>query len=285
VRLVVLGFGLIGGGVASAARARGAASHVIGIDRQDVVARPEANAAANELIGVNVDAALLDDARVKSALSSADLVVVATPVSTVAATIGDVLAVAASATDCGSTKRAIAAAAARSPHAGRFVPGHPMAGLPQGGIERANADLFEGRPWILCPDGCDADAVDRVQSLVLALGATPVLLSAAEHDRAVALTSHVPQILASALAVLADNRRAGAAAGPAFESATRVAGGGEAMWKDILSTNADEVCAVLGALRDELDRVSRGLDRPSPDLTAALDLLERARSLKNRACD
>ena len=80
--------------------------------------------------------------------------------------------------------------------------------------------------------------------------------------------------------MLAEKRGASIAAGPAFESATRVAGGGEAMWRDILATNADEVSAVIDALCAELEQVTRGLRKDPPDLGAALNLLERARVVR-----
>jgi prephenate dehydrogenase len=279
VQLVVLGFGLIGGSVALASRSRGIAGRVVGVDRADTLALPEARRAADELVDV------ADDSRVREVLAASDLVVVATPVGAIEAMIGEVLEAADVVTDCGSTKRAILASASRSPRRNRFVAGHPMAGLPQGGIQRARADLFEGRPWLLCPEGSDPEAVERVETLVRGVGAEPLCLRADEHDRAVALTSHVPQILASALAVLAENRRANVAAGPAFESATRVAGGGEAMWRDILWTNADEISAVLDALSDELGQVSRALRQKPADLGPALTLLERARALRHNRGD
>lgn len=276
MRLAIVGFGLIGGSLALAARGRALASYVVAIDRADVISLAEARVAADEL----VDAA--DDQRARDSLRTADLVVVATPAGAIEASIGEILDATDIVTDCGSTKRAIVAAAARSPRRRRFVPGHPMAGLPQGGIRRARPDLFEGRQWLLCPEGSDADAVERVELLVRGVGADPLRLTAEEHDRAVALTSHVPQILASALAVLAESRHASVAAGPGFESATRVAGGGEAMWRDILATNADEVSAVLDALGAELSTVARALRRTPPDLGPALRLLERARTLRGR---
>lgn len=266
----------MGGSVALSSRVRGVAARVVGVDRADVIALPEARAAADDFVDVT------DESAVRQAMRDAELVVVATPVGAIEATIGEVLEVGDVVTDCGSTKRAIVAAAERSPHHRRFVPGHPMAGLPQGGIRHARPDLFEGRPWLVCPEHSDADAVERVEALVRGVGAEPRHLTADEHDRAVALTSHVPQLLASALAVLADARHARSTAGPAFESATRVAGGGEAMWRDILATNADEVTAVLDALGTELDVVARALRRVPPDLGAALNLLERARAVRSR---
>lgn len=274
MRLTIVGFGLIGGSLALSTRARIGGTYVTAVDRGDVIATGTAQAAADELC----DAA--DESAVRRALSAADVVVVATPVGAIEAMIGEILEVARVVTDCGSTKRAIVLRAARSARRSRFVPGHPMAGLPSGGIDRARADLFVGRPWLLCPDGSDEDAVKTVENVIRGVGAVPHRLTTEEHDRAVALTSHLPQLLASVLSVLAEKRAAAVAAGPAFESATRVAGGGEAMWRDILATNADEVSSVIDALCTELDHVSRSLRREPPDLGPALNLLERARVLR-----
>jgi prephenate dehydrogenase len=160
-----------------------------------------------------------------------------------------------------------------------------MAGSQDGGAEHASAGLFRQRPWILCPEGSAPDALERVEAFVRGLGAVPRRLSAAAHDRAVALTSHVPQLLASALACRAAERAVEAAAGPGFESATRVAGGGEAMWRDILATNADEVEAALAEVVNELAKARAGLRRVPPDLAGALALLERARAHRSRGSD
>lgn len=274
MRLTIVGFGLIGGSLALAARAHQVASYIVGIDRTEVIRTDKARAAADAMCDSG------DESAVRRALSTSDLVVVATPVGAIEAMIGEILEVAGTVTDCGSTKRAIVRSAERSLRRARFVPGHPMAGAPSGGIDHARADLFVGRPWLLCTEGSDADAVVRVEELIRGVGAEPHRLSIEEHDRAVALTSHLPQLLASALSVLAEKQRATVAAGPAFESATRVAGGGEAMWRDILATNADEVCSVVVALCRELEQVTRGLRRDPPDLAPAMNLLERARVLR-----
>lgn len=276
MRVAIVGFGLIGGSLALAARERSLAAQVVGVDRADVIGTDRARAAADETFDSS------DESGVRRALSNADLVVVATPVGAIEAMIGEILEVANVVTDCGSTKRRIAQRARLSSRRSRFVPGHPMAGLPSGGIEHARADLFVGRPWLVCPEGCDSDALELVERLIRGVGAEPQRLSIESHDKAVALTSHLPQLLASALSVLAEKHRATIAAGPAFESATRVAGGGEAMWRDILATNADEVCAVVDALTEELEHVTRGLRKEPPDLGAALNLLERARVLRGQ---
>ncbi|GMV16862.1 MAG: prephenate dehydrogenase/arogenate dehydrogenase family protein [Polyangiaceae bacterium] len=270
MKLCVVGFGLIGGSIAAASRARRPGARVVAVDASAVLASASVRALSDE----RVDAS--DGPAVERALAAADLAVLAAPVSAIEAELGRALAHARLVTDCGSTKRAIVASAESSVRRGRFVPGHPLAGGPSGGADAARADLFEGQRWILCPEAADADAFARVEAFVRALGATPVTMSAAEHDRAVALTSHVPQLLASALVVLSERRRAGAAEGPGFAGATRVAGGNPAVWRDILVTNADEIASALAELGAELSRVAGDLSRADPN--AALALIESARA-------
>jgi prephenate dehydrogenase len=218
-----------------------------------------------------------DTRNIETAVAAADLVLLATPVAAIVALLPELVARARIVTDCGSTKRAIARAVEGSPRRGRFVPGHPMAGAPEGGIDLARPDLFRGRRWILCPEQSDADAVDEVAALVTRLGAAVVRLSATEHDRAVALTSHVTQLVASALAAVAIESGAEPAVGPAFERTTQAAGGPEQIWDDILTTNADSVATALGEIAVELERARAGLVRVPPDTRPAMQLLARAR--------
>jgi prephenate dehydrogenase len=152
-----------------------------------------------------------------------------------------------------------------------------MAGAAEGGLSHARGDLFDGRPWILCPEGRDRDAVERVQELVRAVGARPLAMSAERHDRLVALTSHVPQLLASAMAALGAEWGAEGVAGPAYEGITRTAGGDPGIWHDIFSTNADQVAEALGKLQEELGSVARALERTPTDIGPAMKLVERAR--------
>ena len=268
---VVVGLGLIGGSFALALREAVAGVRVTGVDRAAVIARPEAARAADDLVDVNAPGALA------RAAANSDLIVLSTPVRVIGELLPELLACAPLVTDCGSTKRAIAASVAGSPRRGRFVPGHPMAGAPSGGIELARADLFRDRRWLLCPDACDADAVDAVESLVVRLGAKPVRLPLADHDRAVARTSHATQLIASALSVAAKQAHAEVAAGPAFERTTQIAGGPESIWRDILATNADEVASALDVLVNELEAVREGLRADPPSVERAMDLLRRAR--------
>jgi prephenate dehydrogenase len=271
MNVVVVGLGLLGGSFALALRKLDAAARISAVDRPSVLDRPAAQRAAQELI----DAA--DVGAVNAAVETADFVLLATPVTTIVSLLPELVSRARIVTDCGSTKRVIARAVDGSPRRGRFVPGHPMAGAPEGGIDLARPELFRGRRWILCPEKSDADAVDVVAGLVTRLGAVVVRLSAAEHDRAVALTSHVTQLVASALAAVALESGAEPAVGPAFERTTQAAGGPEQIWDDILATNADAVAAALGEIAAELEQARAGLAQVPPDTRPAMQLLGRAR--------
>lgn len=274
MNVTVVGLGLIGGSFALGVRELDPTTTITAVDREDVLGRPLVRATAQVVVDVN------DTAAVDRAFRETDLVVLATPVQSIVALLPRALAHAPVVTDCGSTKLAVVRAAHGHPRRGRYVPGHPMAGAPEGGIERAQPRLFRERRWLLCPDDSDADAVELVETLVRALGAEPCRLSASEHDRAVAFTSHATQLVASALAVTAMDAKAQPAIGPAFEGATRVAGGPEAMWGDIFATNAGPIAEALGALELELGRVRDALLRENPDPGPALALLARARRLR-----
>jgi prephenate dehydrogenase len=270
-RLAILGFGLIGGSVALAARAAHARVHVTAIDRASVLGSAEAERAADSRIDI------ADSAAATRALADSTLTVLAAPVSVIGERVAWALEHAPVVTDCGSTKRAVVAEARKSARFGRFVPGHPMAGLPEGGIRNASADLFRGRTWIVCAEHADPHAVAQVEELVANVGARALRLSAELHDAAVARTSHLPQLLASALSLLGAAH--GSAAGPAFERATRIAGGPESMWRDIFASNGDEIARALRELLAELEPVLAELEAGAGTANAD-SLLARARNLR-----
>lgn len=272
-QVVVVGLGLVGGSLVKALRERRAASSIGGIDHRDVLAR------ARPLLDAT---AAPDDAR--ELLGSADLVVLATPARVALESLSDVLdAVApqAAVTDVASVKSAIAARAASHPRASRFVPGHPMAGRELGGFEASRADLFEGASWFLVGAACASDAFERAGALARTVGAIVRPIDASAHDRAMAIVSHVPHLVASALVDLAATEGALDLAGPGFRDATRIAGGPEAIWADILAENRAEIVAALDALLRRLDAVKIALSAgEDAGVAAALDLLAAARRAK-----
>jgi prephenate dehydrogenase len=139
-----------------------------------------------------------------------------------------------------------------------------MAGREVSGPTAARSDLFEGRPWVVCPPAQAAPgAVALVDGLVRACGALPVRMSAADHDAAVALVSHAPHLLASLVAgrLAAAPEAHVALAGPGVADVTRVAAGDPALWRDILASNAAAVGDVLRAVQADLAVVLDALDR------------------------
>jgi prephenate dehydrogenase len=273
-QIAVFGFGLVGASLAAAVRQADPAIRIVAVDLPAVVASSAAQLHADELVESG------DRAHVRAVAEASDICVLAAPVGVIVATLPVLLEHAAVVTDCGSTKRSICAAASGSPRAGRFVPGHPMAGGPEGGATQARAELFRAQTWLLCPENSDPDARARVESLIALVGANCVHMTIEAHDRAVAYTSHTPQVMASALAVLAARAGAGVAAGPAFRATTRSAGGSESMWRDIFAANADEVSSALRELAAELASVAAGLEASPVDASAALALLAAARALR-----
>jgi prephenate dehydrogenase len=219
-----------------------------------------------------VEAAKLGAGRPLEPGAPVALAVVAFPPAATGAAVAAVLddRLADYATDVASVKLAPAEQVrALAAEPGRFVGGHPMAGREVSGPRAAQVDLFEGRPWVLCPDeGTDPQAVTRALEVARLAGAVPVTMSAADHDAAVALVSHAPHLVAALvagqLATAPDHevRLAGAGVG----DVTRIAAADPTLWTDILAANAGAVGGVLRGLRADLDRALRALDEQSPAL-------------------
>jgi len=254
--VLIVGTGLIGGSVGLALRRSG--HQVTGTDasKQHALAALEAEA--------------IDDAcdDLDTGIRTADIVLIATPVGEVLATV-EAIARSAPAgtivTDVGSTKGHIVAEAQRLLGPERpFVGGHPMAGTEGEGITSARADLFENALWILTPtETTDAAAYRRINTLVTAIGARTLALEPDEHDRLVALVSHLPYAIATALMAIAgdegDPRVFRTAAG-SFRDVTRTAGSNPRVWRDIFSTNReavlreiDQFASTMARLRDAVD--------------------------------
>ena len=280
-RVAVLGTGLIGGSFALALREHSPELRVVGWDRAEVLPQALARGAVHEVAG-NLEVAVRD----------ADLVYLALPIG---ATLDLLPAVArwcspqALVTDVSSTKSLVCrTAAAHFRGAARFLVGHPMAGKERGGIENADASLFRGAKYALIGDAADAEPrVQAFAELLRRIGAEPVWLSAAEHDRAVALLSHLPQLVSVALAVAVSEQSRATPfvpdlAGSGLRDVLRLAGSPYTMWRDICLTNREQISAAIEQLSQVLDDLR--LHLTSPELRDAFaqanQLYESLRKLK-----
>jgi prephenate dehydrogenase len=163
-----------------------------------------------------------------------------------------------------------------------YLPGHPLSGRERSGPAAAKADLFVGRPWVLCPQpGNDHDTIDVVTALAQACGAVPLSVSVAEHDQWVALVSHAPHVVAAAMAARLESapETALALAGQGLRDVTRIAASGTGMWVQILAANAGPAAAVLRAVAADVAMVAEALDAVAAGDEQAVkqisDLLER----------
>jgi prephenate dehydrogenase len=250
MNLAVVGTGLMGASVGLAAK-RAGVERVVGYD-------PDEAAAAVALErGALDEAGALDDV-----LAAADLAVVAAPVTVLPSLVEDVLTRTgdrATVTDIGSTKDWSAKLSER------FVGGHPVCGREGRGPEHATAELFDGATWFLTPTaGTDPERYRLVHGFVAALGAVPVAIDPAAHDRLVALTSHLPHALAN---LLVNQAGAGkieghdplAAAGGSLRDMTRVAGANPRIWVDIFLDNGPELAEALAEHRRRVERLEEWL--------------------------
>ena len=270
---VVVGTGLIGTSIALALRERGV--RVWLADRDPASARLAADIGAGTVAGT--DFADLTE--------RADLAVLAVPPAAAAAVLATAQAAGAARwyTDVASVKGAVLAqAAALGCDLASFVPGHPLSGRERSGPAAARADLFLGRPWVICPGpGTAPEAIAAAAALVRCCQAQEVRLTAAEHDRYVALVSHAPHVVAAAMAArLADAAEpALMLSGQGIRDVTRIAAGDSRMWAQILAANAVPVADVLAAVSADLAAAAEalreaGADTAGPGLKAVTGLLD-----------
>ena len=263
-RVAVVGTGLVGTSIALAAARAG--DRVTGWDADEAVAA-RAGRIGDFPIADSLDGAVAD----------ASLVVIATPIQAIPASVVAALSAAPAAlvTDVGSVKTHVVdrvAALADPADLGRYVPGHPMGGSERSGPDHASPSVVDGIVWAITPHiTSDAGAVARLEAWAAALGARPVLLAPDRHDRLVAFVSHLPQVASTALMSLAAAEEADepeilllAAGG--FRDLTRLAASNPALWSDILLANGDAIVgaidlytARLTRLRDEIAQ-GRGAD-------------------------
>ena len=252
-RLAVIGTGLIGASAALAARRAGVAD-VRGWDPDDAHL-----ATAVERGAVEAAHGLAE------AVAGAEFVLVAAPVGELAAVVRDVLERApagCTVTDVGSTKGPVCAAAGDDP---RFVGGHPICGAETRGPDRASADLFEGATWFMTPTATTSpERLRLVHGFVSSLGARPVAIGPDAHDRLVAVTSHLPHVLANVLLNQAGSARIDGhdplqAAGGSLRDMTRIGGANPRIWVDIFLDNRDALAGALAEQRRQLEQVERAL--------------------------
>lgn len=269
-QITIVGTGLIGGSFALAARQAGFSGRLIGCDREAVLEQARKRGA--------VDAGFSDPAE---AARGADVVLLATPVGAIIdliERIGPTAPPHALLTDVGSTKAEIAARARAvfgQQAGGRFLPGHPMAGREQGGIENADAGLFRGAVWVTTPLGEPSKLGTEFLELLTATGTRVLSMDAERHDRLCAWLSHLPQMVATALAAgLAEEFRvdpqALEIAGPALREMTRTAASPYSMWRDIALTNRGNLQEALLQLEQRLAHLRENLS--TRELAAEFDL-------------
>lgn len=261
-RVAVIGPGLIGASLALALREAKAAGALVGYDKdQDVSARAEK-------LGV-IDKAAPDFA---SAVASADLIILSTPVGAIKALCAElnehapkgVLVI-----DVGSVKGAVAEAAGELREDILFVPCHPVSGTEQSGPEAGFATLFEDRWCILTPlareDAPYRQATAKATALWEAVGANVEVMDAAHHDLALAVTSHLPHLIAFTLVGAADDIETVSAneivkySAGGFRDFTRIAASDPVMWRDVFLGNKEAVLEALGRFSEELTVLQRAI--------------------------
>ncbi len=282
-RLALLGVGLIGGSLARALRD---AAHV-----QEIVAYGRGLGNLQRAVDLGVVDRI--ETSPGSAVRDADMVVLATPVGSMAEllrAIAPYLAKDAVVTDVGSVKGAVVAAA-RTALAGKFpdfVPGHPIAGTERSGVEASFASLYVGRRVALTPlPETRPEALARVRAMWQAAGADVVTMSVEHHDQVLAATSHLPHLLAYALVdMLArqdDSREIFSFAAGGFRDFTRIASSDPVMWRDISLANREAILAMLKRYRSGLDGLIKAID--AGDGAPLHELFARAKAARDALMD
>jgi prephenate dehydrogenase len=263
--LGIVGVGLIGGSVGLAAKAAG--WEVISVDEPAVL---------EKAAGIGA----IDRASTMKEVRGAGLVVLAAPISRVAALIGELAPTDALVTDVASTKmKVVQEAESRSL---RFVGGHPMAGSQLAGVANAKGDLFKGARYFLTPTAnTDPGDYREVAQFVRELGAIPTAVDPEKHDLLMAALSHLPHLMAAALLKVASDisPEALSFAGPSFRDLTRVGASNPVLWSDILAENAPALGEALGAFAGTMAQLGseisnrQAMEERFRDARAAYDAL------------
>lgn len=259
-RLVVVGLGLIGGSFAKGLRERGLCREVVGVDLD----------AESRRLAVQLGVVDRCESDLAAACQGADVIQLAVPILAMEKVLAQLAALDlgnAVLTDVGSAKGNVVRAArlAFSGKAVRLVPGHPIAGSEQSGVEAANAELFRRHKVILTPcEHSDEAALALVEGLWRELGADVEAMEVEHHDQVLAATSHLPHLLAftlvDSLAKRSENLEIFRYAAGGFRDFTRIAGSDPVMWHDIFLANREAVLRTLDTFRDDLDALRDAVD-------------------------
>ena len=283
-RMTLIGIGLLGSSIALAARQKGLVEHIA------IHTRSESTLARAE------DLALGDSyhKQVADSVKGADLVIVCTPVGAyeaVAKAIAPALAHGAIVTDVGSVKGSvIAQMQPHLPDGVHFIPGHPIAGTEQSGPDAGFAELFINRWCILTPPkGSDQAAIDKIQTFWSALGSNVEIMDAGHHDQVLAITSHLPHLIAynivgtaSDLEMVRNSEVIKYSAG-GFRDFTRLAASDPTMWRDVFLHNKEAALEMLGRFTEDLTALQRAIRWGDGD--ALYDLFSRTRSIRRSIID
>lgn len=252
-RVTIIGTGLIGGSIGLALRK--SKLERVGFDRPAVLREALKRKA--------IDKGAKDLAE---AVSDVDLVILAMPVGDILEVLYEISRMVSPATvvtDTGSTKKKICERA-RAYELKNFVGGHPLAGKEKNGIKNAETDLFSGRNWFLCSNG-SSGVLNRMKKFVRSLGAIPVLVDPEKHDRILAATSHLPQLVSTLLAASVvellgkEANKIKTFAGPGLRDTTRLASSPFSVWGDVLASNQAEVEKALESFVRKTTELSRNL--------------------------
>ena len=282
-RIAIIGMGLVGASIALAARSAGLVDHVAGSDADGDAAKQV------KKLGL-VDSFEADAAK---AVVDADLVVMAVPVSAmgdVAAAVVPAMKAGAVLTDTGSTKRSVIQDV--GPHIRpdiHWLPSHPLAGTEHSGPGAGFAKLFDGRYWLVIPLDCEEPVVARFESFVTALGSTSERMEPEYHDKVLAITSHLPHLIAYTIVGTAvdlegqiknDVIRFSASG---FRDFTRIAASDPVMWRDVFVSNDEAVLEMLQRFTEDLAYLQRAIRWGEKDKLEAL--FHRTREIRRSIID
>lgn len=277
-RVAIIGLGLLGGSIGLAVKTRGLAIATSGWDRDAAVRE---RAAARGLVETVCDTP-------EAAVTDADLVILCVPVGAMgdaARAIAPALKAGAIISDVGSSKEAVAQALAAALPGACIIPAHPVAGTEQSGPDAGFATLFAGRWCIITPpEACDPAALEALSDFWTRLGSKVELMDAAHHDLVLAVTSHIPHLIAytivgtaSDLEDVTQSEVIKYSAG-GFRDFTRIAASDPVMWRDVFLTNRGAVLEMLGRFTEDLTALQRAIR--SGDGDALFELFTRTRAIR-----